>query len=290
MALKERDEFSGQMTTGHEWNGIKELNTPVPRLLWAFLITMTAFAVLWTVLMPSWPGINSYFRGVLGVDQHQAVRQSLAEAEAERAAWTTRLAEEDFQTLAADESIMQVVRQSGPMLFGDNCAGCHGVQALGNKGYPNLAQAPMMWGSDIETVAETIRVGINATHDETRFAQMLAFGRDGMLDGADIRLLAEYVEGLNGNQTLAGEDLDNAVTLFAENCASCHGEDARGMVETGAPDLTDAFWIYGGDRASIRQSIYNGRQGTMPAWEGRLTPAQIRLLALYVLDLRAAAL
>lgn len=290
MALKERDEFSGQMTTGHEWNGIKELNTPVPRLLWAFLITMTAFAVLWTVLMPSWPGINSYFRGVLGVEQHQAVRQSLAEAEAERAAWTTRLAEEDFQTLAADESIMQVVRQSGPMLFGDNCAGCHGVQALGNKGYPNLAQAPMMWGSDIETVAETIRVGINATHDETRFAQMLAFGRDGMLDGADIRLLAEYVEGLNGNQTLAGEDLDNAVTLFAENCASCHGEDARGMVETGAPDLTDAFWIYGGDRASIRQSIYNGRQGTMPAWEGRLTPAQIRLLALYVLDLRAAAL
>lgn len=290
MALKERDEFSGQMTTGHEWNGIKELNTPVPRLLWAFLITMTAFAVLWTVLMPSWPGINSYFRGVLGVDQHQAVRQSLAEAEAERAGWTTRLAEEDFQTLAADESIMQVVRQSGPMLFGDNCAGCHGVQALGNKGYPNLAQAPMMWGSDIETVAETIRVGINATHDETRFAQMLAFGRDGMLDGADIRLLAEYVEGLNGNQTLAGEDLDNAVTLFAENCASCHGEDARGMVETGAPDLTDAFWIYGGDRASIRQSIYNGRQGTMPAWEGRLTPAQIRLLALYVLDLRAAAL
>jgi len=289
MALKERDEVSGQITTGHEWNGIKELNTPVPLPLWFFLITMALFALTWTLLMPSWPGVNGYFRGLLGVDQHVAVRQSLAEAEAERAVWTERLANEDFASLEADDAIMKLVRQTGGVLFADNCAACHGPRALGNPGYPNLAQSPMMWGDDIDTVAETIRVGINSTHDETRFAQMLAFGRDQMLPSSDIRLLAEYVEGLGGNQTLAGDDLAQAETLFAENCASCHGEDAHGMVETGAPNLTDAFWIYGGDRASIRRSIHGGREGTMPSWEGRLTPAQIRLMALYIVDLRAHA-
>ncbi|ODT72531.1 MAG: cytochrome-c oxidase, cbb3-type subunit III [Pelagibacterium sp. SCN 63-23] len=288
MALKERDEFSGQVTTGHEWNGIKELNTPVPRLLWIFLISMTVFGVVWTVLMPSWPGLSGYFRGVLGVDQHQAVRQSLVEAEAERAGWTERLASEDFATLAEDDAIMDVVRRSGPALFGDNCAGCHGVEAKGNAGYPNVAEAPMMWGSDPEIVAETIRVGINATHPETRYAEMLAFGRDQMLPGADISLLADYLTELSDQPVLAAEDRTTAETLFAENCAACHGDDAMGMVDTGAPDLTDAFWIYGGDRSTVRRSIYDGRQGTMPAWEGRLTTAQIRLLALYVLDLRGA--
>lgn len=288
MALKERDEFSGQLTTGHEWNGIKELNTPVPRLLWAFLISMTLFAVVWTILMPSWPGISSYFRGVLGVDQHQAVRQSLAEAEAERAVWSERLANEDFSSLAGDEAIMTVVRQSGPVLFADNCAGCHGLEATGNRGYPNIAQAPMMWGDDADTVAETIRVGINAVHPETRYAQMLAFGRDQMLAGTDISLLADYLVELSGEPVLTVEERETAEMLFADNCAACHGDDALGMIETGAPNLADAFWIYGGDRSTIRRSIYDGREGTMPSWEGRLSTAQIRLLALYVLDLRGA--
>lgn len=289
MALKERDEFSGQMTTGHEWNGIKELNTPVPKLLWAFLITLGLFAITWTVLMPSWPGVSGYFRGLLGADQHEAIRQSMAEAEAERAGWTQRLATEDMASLAADADIMNVVRQTGPALFGDNCAGCHGVSATGNVGYPNLVQSPMMWGGDADTVAETIRVGINATHPETRFAQMLAFGRDQMLSGPEITALADYLVGLSGGEAkLAGPELAAAETLFADNCAGCHGVDAAGMVDTGAPNLTDAFWIYGGDHSTIRRSIYEGRQGTMPAWEGRLSAAQIRLLALYVLDLRGA--
>jgi len=286
MALKERDEFSGQLTTGHEWNGIKELNTPVPLLLWGFLIVTTIAAVTWTLLMPSWPGVNGYFRGLLGADQHQAVRESVAQAEALRADWTGRLASEDFSSLAADQGIMDIVRRDGRRLFADNCAACHGAEARGNKGYPNIAQSPMMWGGDADTIAETIRVGINATHPETRYAQMLAFGRDQMLSGEQISLLADYISTLNGPTTLTLEQKDEAETLFADNCAGCHGEDARGMVESGAPNLTDAYWIYGGDRATIRQTIYNGRQGTMPSWEPRLTAAQIRMLTLYVLDLR----
>jgi cytochrome c oxidase cbb3-type subunit 3 len=288
MALKERDEFSGQMTTGHEWNGIKELNTPVPRLLWAFLATLSLFAIGWTVLMPSWPGVNDYFRGLLGADQHQAVRQSLAEADVAKASWSERLATEDFATLAGDDAIMTVVRQTGPALFGDNCAGCHGYDAGGNPGYPNIAEAPMMWGGDVETVAETIRVGINSNHPETRYGQMLAFGRDQMLASAEISALADYLVSLQGEKALSAEENESAKTLFADNCAGCHGEDGTGMVETGAPNLTDAFWTYGADRSTIRHSIYDGRQGIMPSWEGRLSPTQIRLLALYVMDLRGA--
>lgn len=288
MSLKERDEFSGQMTTGHEWNGIKELNTPVPKLLWAFLGTMVAFGILWTVLMPSWPGISGYFRGVLGADQHQAVRESLVEAEAERAGWTQRIVNEDLSALSQDEAVMSVVRTTGPQLFVDNCAACHGTQATGNAGYPNIAEAPMMWGSDVDTIAETIRIGINSTHPETRFAQMTAFGRDQMLSGEDITKLAAYISEFQGPKVLTAEERTAVTTLFAENCAACHGEDAKGMADTGAPNLTDAFWTYGGDRTIIRQTIYNGRQGTMPSWEGRLTDAQIRVLALYVHDMRTA--
>jgi cytochrome c oxidase cbb3-type subunit 3 len=288
MALKERDEFSGQLTTGHEWNGIKELNTPVPKLLWAFLTTMALFAIVWTVLMPSWPGINGYFRGLLGADQHQAVQQTIAEAEAGRAVWADRLATEDLATLQADDAIMDVVRTAGHALFVDNCAACHGAAGTGNVGYPNIAEAPMMWGSDPDTVAETIRVGINANHPETRFAQMLAFGTDQMLAGEEISQLADYVVSISSGPAMPEVQRQAASDLFLNNCAGCHGEDAKGMVESGAPNLTDAYWTYGGDRSTIRQSIYNGRQGTMPAWEGRLSPAQIRMLALYVLDLRSA--
>ena len=182
MAVEERDPVSGQKTTGHEWNGIKELNTPVPRIVYFFLIAMGGFAILWTVLMPSWPGINGYFRGLLGADQHASVIQSVEQAQLERASWTSRIDSEDFAAIQADEELMTIVRQTGAALFGDNCAGCHGTRAQGGPGFPNLAAAPTMWGDDPETVAETIRVGINATSPETRFAQMLAFGRDQMLE------------------------------------------------------------------------------------------------------------
>src|SRR5690606_36975415 len=175
--LNERDEISGQVTTGHEWNGIKELNTPVPRVLYFFLILLTGFAVLWTVLMPSWPGINGYFRGLLGVDQQLAVTQSVQEGQLERSVWTSRLETEDFATIKADSALMNIVRETGGALFGDNCAACHGTSATGSTGFPNLVAAPLMWGDDANTVAETIRVGINGSSPETRYAEMLAFGR-----------------------------------------------------------------------------------------------------------------
>ncbi|HUH76295.1 MAG TPA: cytochrome-c oxidase, cbb3-type subunit III [Devosia sp.] len=284
MALGERDEFSGHMTTGHEWNGIKELNAPVPRIIWMFLITTTILAVIWTILMPSWPGVHGYFRGLLGVDQRISVAETVAQGVAERAGWTAQITNADFATIQANPALMGIVNEAGEALFGDNCAACHGARGTGNNGYPNLAAAPMMWGDEPETIMETIRVGINSAHPETRLAQMLAFGRDKMLDQGQIEVVADYVQSLSDPAIASTAE---GATVFADNCAGCHGSDAKGIAGSGAPNLTDAFWIYGGDRASIRQSIYNGRQGLMPTWEGRLSPLDIKLLALYVLELRS---
>ncbi|GLQ56607.1 cytochrome-c oxidase, cbb3-type subunit III [Devosia nitrariae] len=288
MELNERDKFTGHMTTGHEWNGIKELNSPVPRVVWLFLGVFATFGIIWTLLMPSWPGVSGYFRGLLGVDHRVAVEQTISEAAAEKAAWLDRIASEDFDAIGADGELMAVVRDTGKALFADNCAACHSAGGTGNAGYPSIAAAPMMWGEDPETIAETIRVGINSTHPETRYAQMLAFGRDGMLGRAEIDAVVAYVETLSDPAIAEAqpEPVATGERLFADNCAGCHGVDAKGMVETGAPDLTDPFWTYGGDRRSIRTSVYGGRQGVMPSWEARFSPAEIKLLALYVLDLR----
>ena len=185
---------------------------------------------------------------------------------------------------------MTVVRQTGPTLFDDNCAICHGSDAGGQagKGFPSLTDAAWLWGGSPEAVAETIRVGINAQHDETRVSGMLAFGRDQMLDRESILKVVAYVRSLSqpevaksaGTETVAaGEE------IFAENCSACHGEDAKGSIDMGAPNLTDGFWIYGGDEDSVFATVWGGRTGHMPAWEARLSPVQRKILALYVLDL-----
>jgi cytochrome c oxidase cbb3-type subunit 3 len=240
--------------------------------------------------MPSWPGINGYFRGLLGVDQRTAVAQTIAAAATERAAWSERIASEDFASIEADPALMQVVRETGHALFADNCAACHGANATGGPGYPNIAQAPTLWGDDAETIAETIRVGINSSHADTRYSQMLAFGRDQMLPRADIDKVVDYVRTLSDPaliETLDPAALAEGAQVFADNCTGCHGEDGKGLPESGAANLTDRYWIYGGDRQTILTSVYYGRQGHMPTWQGRLSPLDIKLLTLYILDLRA---
>ena len=168
MAVSERDPYTGKLTTGHDWNGIKELDTPIPVVVLLFLAAGTLFAVVWTILMPAWPMGRDYTRGLLGVDQRQEVQQSLAEAAAERAAWTARIESEDFAAIAADPGLMAIVRQAGGTLFAELCRlpRPHGRAA----GLPNIAQAPTLWGGRGDH-RRTIRVGINSSHPETRFAE-----------------------------------------------------------------------------------------------------------------------
>lgn len=288
MAVEERDPHSGHMTTGHDWNGIKELNRPVPKIIWWFLGATVLFAVVWWVLMPTWPLGATYTRGLLGVDQRTTVTQRLAEGAAQQTVWASRLEAADFTEAQADEELMRIVRQAGRTLFRDNCGVCHGVEGRGGPGYPSLVAGAWLWGGDPQAIAETVRVGINADHPETRFSEMPAFGRDQMLDRRAIQDVVTYVRSLSDPGLAEGRLGDAAAAgaeVFAENCAACHGEDGRGSTDIGAPDLADGFWIYGGDRHSIYTTLYQGRQGHMPAWDDRLTPVQRKILSLYVVDL-----
>ncbi len=284
MGHEKRDPVTGRMTTGHEWNGIEELDTPVPRVVLFFLAATTLFSIVYWLLMPAWPLGWTYTKGLLGIDQREVVARQIEDASAARAAWTDRIAALGYEEIAADEDLMRHVRETGRTLFADNCAVCHGVNAKGGPGFPDLTTGSWLWGGDPETIAETIRVGINSTSDDTRISQMMAFGRDGILERQAVNDVTAYVRSLSGQQLSETETarVDAGKEVFAANCAACHGENAKGLHEVGAPDLTDAHWIYGGDAQSVYASIHGGRQGHMPHWEGRLSPTDLKLLVLYV--------
>jgi len=284
MAIGQRDPHTGHLTTGHEWNGITELNRPVPKIIWWFLISTAIFACVWWVLMPAWPLGESYTRGLLGVDQRTEVARSLAEGEAIRAPWMSRIETGSFEDIQADADLMARVREAGSTLYGDNCSVCHGEAGQGGPGFPRLDDAVWLWGGDAASVATTVRVGINSNHPESRVSQMPAFGRDQMLGRETILNVISYVRSFSEPVRESGEtagSVEAGREVFASNCATCHGESGRGSIEMGAPDLTDGFWIYGGDRAAIFETLQNGRQGHMPSWEDRLTPAERKILAVY---------
>lgn len=291
MAVGERDPHTGYLTTGHEWNGITELNTPVPRAVYFFLILTALLSVVYWVLMPAWPIGSTYTKGLLGSDQRTVVAESLQQAALDRAAWADRIESAGFAEIQSNPGVMEFVRQTGRALFGDNCAACHGREAKGGKGFPSLTTNSWLWGGAPETIAETIRVGINSAHPDTRNSQMVGFGRDGILARADIENVVAYIRTLSSppaNEAPA-DRIEAGKAVFAENCASCHGAAGQGNTDFGAPDLTDQFWIYGGDLQSIFTTVWGGRQGHMPSWEARLSAVDRKILALYLVDLRAGS-
>ncbi|QRI66552.1 cytochrome-c oxidase, cbb3-type subunit III (plasmid) [Shinella sp. PSBB067] len=284
MATERRDPATGRATTGHEWNGIEELETPIPRVVIFFLTVTTLFAIGYWILMPAWPLGVTYTKGLLGIDQRAVVTKQVEDAAATRAVWTGRIAEASLEDIAADPDLMNHVRETGRTLFIDNCAACHGTRGTGGPGFPNLAAKAWLWGGEPDTIAETIRIGINATNEETRVSQMMAFGRDGVLDDRQVRAVAAYVRSLSDLPMGASDKamVEDGKQVFADNCVACHGENGHGSKDVGAPNLTDATWIYGSDAQTVFTTVYSGRQGHMPHWEGRLSPVDIKILALYV--------
>jgi len=285
-----RDSYTGYLTTGHEWNGITELNTPVPRAVYFFLTLAFLFSVGYWVLMPAWPLGDTYTKGLLGIDQRKVVAASLTAAATDRSAWGRKIAGEDYAAIQADPALMAVVRETGHTLFGNNCAACHGVDAKGGPGFPNLTTSSWLWGGKPEDIFNTIKVGINSAHKDSRSSQMPAFGRDQMLPRGDVLKAASYVYSLShpGTKDLDPKNVEAGKAIFAANCVACHGENAKGNAELGAPDLTDKSWIYGGDLETIDTTIWGGRQGHMPTWEGRLSDLDRKILTLYLLDKRGA--
>ncbi len=277
----EHDEVSGQNTTGHEWDGIKELDTPIPKVVTLAYILTFLFSVGYWIFYPAWPYVSDFTRGLTDYSSRADVLGQLAEASHSRDLESRALLDRSIEDLAEDPAIRDQYEESTKVLFADNCAACHGQNLEGQRGFPDLTDASWLWSGSPEEIELTIQFGINTSHDETRFAEMTAFGRDEILEKEQISDLTAYIHSLSGQE----HDTDaasRAAPLFAENCAACHGDDGKGGLEVGAPDLTDNHWIYGSDSAALKETIWNGRKGEMPAWDQRLSPVEIRKLALFV--------
>ncbi|HEU0162815.1 MAG TPA: cytochrome-c oxidase, cbb3-type subunit III [Rhizomicrobium sp.] len=284
MSKKEIDEVTGTQTTGHEWDGIKELDTPMPKWwLGLFYITIV-WAIGYWVLYPAWPGITGYTRGILGYSQRDAVTANVAALKSARAAQEAALGKASLAEIQRDPDLLQFAMAQGRMLFGDNCVPCHGAGGQGAPGYPNLNDDVWLWGGTLADIQQTITVGARADHPKTRQSQMPAFGRDGILKEQQVDDLAAYVLHLSGREANP-RAVGRATALFAENCASCHGPGGKGSREMGAPDLTDNEALYGHGLAAVRDQIWNGHGGVMPNWNGRLTAEEIKALAVYVHNL-----
>lgn len=279
---KHIDPVTGVATTGHEWDGIRELNMPLPRWwLWVFYATIIWSIGYW-VLFPSWPLITTYTSGLLNWNSRTAVSQDLAALHAQRAGMTERIAAASLDDILADPQMLGFARAQGRAAFADNCAPCHGAGGGGSKGYPNLVDDDWLWGGKLEDIAFTIRHGIRSNDEQTRAGSMPAFGRDKMIERPDILAVAEHVRSLAGLSVASGADLERGKNVFAENCAACHGDAGKGNRELGAPDLTDHIWLFGPDRETIIEGIANGRGSVMPAWGGRLDATTIKALTVYV--------
>jgi cytochrome c oxidase cbb3-type subunit 3 len=277
----EKDAFTGVETTGHEWDGIKELNNPLPRWWLWVLYASIVWAIGYWILMPAWPTISSHTKGILGYSQRASVAAQLTEAKAAQAAFLDRLRAAPLEQIEQDPELLEFALAGGKAAFGDNCAPCHGTGAQGFPGYPNLNDDDWLWGGRLEDIEHTLRYGIRSGHDEARSNEMPAFLRDEILSVEEIGDVVEYTLSLSGkadDQGAAGR----GEAVFADNCAACHGEDGRGQSELGAPNLANQIWLYGGDRSTITSTISNGRNGVMPSWETRLDQETIKQLTVYV--------
>ncbi len=278
---KHTDDLTGTETTGHEWDGIRELNTPLPRWWLYILYACILFALVYWVLYPAWPWVNDYSRGVLGWSRHAELNAEIEEAKAYRAQFVTRIEAASVTEIAADRELLQFTLAGGRSAFALNCSQCHGAGAQGGKGYPNLGDDSWIWGGRLDDIEQTVRYGIRSGHDETRDMAMPAFKSDEVLEDGQINDVAEFILSLSGGGGDAAA-ATRGTAVYEENCSVCHGKSGEGMHENGAPRLNDFIWLYGGDKAVVVETISFSRGGVMPAWEGRLDEATIKQLAVYV--------
>ena len=279
----EIDTVSGRSTTGHEWDGIKELNTPLPR--W-WLLTFYA-TILWSIgywiIYPAWPLMTTYTKGLANYSSRAVVEEDMAALNQIRGEKMKKLDAASLSDIERTPELLELARAKGKVVFGDNCAPCHGSGAAGGKGYPNLNDDDWLWGGTLDQIAQTIRYGVRSGDDQAHnTAVMQGFGDDEVLKADEIITVANYVRALSGQPTRAGFDAKAGAKIFADNCVVCHGEQGKGNIEFGAPNLTDRIWLYGGDEATIIETIKHGRKGVMPAWHTRLDAPTIKAMAVYV--------
>jgi len=281
MAEPELDRLTGTLTTGHEWDGIRELNTPLPKW-WLYVFYACIFyAAVYCLFFPAWPlPWGGYTTGFGDYSSRKVLNESLVALEQERSVWTDEIRTTSLEKIATNPDLLTIATVGGKSIFDNNCAGCHGTGGVGRPGgYPTLLDDDWIWGGAVNDIHTTIVHGIrNATDADARASQMPAFGADGILTQKQIAAVTDHVLALRG----AGAENPEGAAVYAENCTACHGDLGKGNPELGAPNLTDQIWLYGGSKADIIAQIIKPRYGVMPPWAGRLTEEQIKQVTLYV--------
>lgn len=279
---KDIDQVSGVETTGHEWDGLKELNNPLPKW-WLYLFYVTiVWALIYWVLYPSWPLVSSYTTGVLGSSQRAEALAALEEGIAGRSEFADKIVQTSLEDIPQDQQLLQFALANGRAAFGDNCAPCHGSGGAGAEGYPNLQDDTWIWGGTLDDIHATLLYGIRADNDDTRLGDMPSFGTDELLSREEISQVSNYVASRAGLETEDGVDLAAGETLYVDNCAACHGDNLEGIQEMGAPSLMSANYLYGKSLEDIKAQVHNARNGVMPGWIDRLDEATVKSLAVYV--------
>lgn len=280
MSDKHVDEVSGVETTGHVWDGIRELNNPLPRWwLWTFYATII-WAIGYMILYPAVPLISSATKGILGYSSRQEVAEELSAAKTAQGVYVEQIASTPVAEIEANPELLQFAIAGGAAAFKVNCIQCHGSGAQGSEGYPNLNDDDWVWGGSIEEIYQTITHGIrDPQDDDARYSEMSAFGD--FLESEEIRQVSAYVISLSGTPSNP-EMVEPGKVIFEENCVACHGEDARGDKDFGAPNLADAIWLYGGTEADVVAQVTDPAHGMMPAWGARLGDTTVKQLAVFV--------
>lgn len=281
MSNREQDDVTGVETTGHEWDGIKELDNPLPRWwLWVWYGTIAISVVMW-ILLPAWPGVKGYTHGVLGQSDRADVAQQLEALKVQRGVQGAKLQHATLQQIEADPALQAYALAVGQSVFGDNCATCHGTGGTGSKGYANLRDDVWLWGGSLDEIHGTIRTGVRSGQEGAPELMMPAFGRDQMLSPAQVDDVTEFVMAISRRKADRAAVMRGG-EIYQAQCAACHGPAGKGDGQKGAPDLTDGEWLYGGRREEIHAQIWDGKNGVMPAWKDRFDPETVKALAVYI--------
>lgn len=265
-------------TTGHDWDGVSEYNVPAPRWWLIVWIICIIWAVIYWFFYPTWPTLSGNTKGSLNWTKFSELSREQKIIEDKKIVYLEQMSKKSLEEIRQDEKLMQFALNTGKSAFRENCSACHGQGAQGYKGYPNLNDDDWLWGGKLSDIYQTLLYGIRSGHDSARVNQMPSFGLDKVLKKAEINDTIEYVLSLSNK----AEFNANGEAIFKANCVACHGNEGKGNQALGAPNLTDAIWLYGSDKKDIYYTIYYARAGVMPFWNNRLDDNTIKSLTLYV--------
>lgn len=275
---KNKKSLESYGTTGHNWDGVSEYNVPAPRWWLIVWIICIIWAVIYWFFYPTWPTLSGNTKGSLNWTKFSELSGEQKKIEEKKIVYLEQMSKKSLEEIRQDEKLMQFALNTGKSAFRENCSACHGQGAQGYKGYPNLNDDDWLWGGKLSDIYQTLLYGIRSGHDSARVNQMPSFGLDKVLKKAEINDTIEYVLSLSNKSEFNAR----GEAIFKANCVACHGNEGKGNQELGAPNLTDAIWLYGSDKKDIYYTIYYARAGVMPFWKNRLDDNTIKSLALYV--------